>query len=117
MLMQVGHCPGVENYARWLRVIGQELSSRPFVRCLIEVDDRLFVVRTFRQAEQVPLRNCILNEPIRNRWASLLGKNAKKVSGDETIHYTVDDLEELDWTEGIKDIIKDLEQALAASQK
>jgi hypothetical protein len=54
------------------------------------------VVRTFRQAEQVPLRNSILNEPIRNRWASLLGKNAKKVSGDETIHYTVDDLEELD---------------------
>jgi hypothetical protein len=78
------------SYARWLRVIGQELSRLQFVCFEIEIEDNAFLIRRDASSKGKP------GQPARKNWSSLLGANRKETSEGDVICYTLDDLEELD---------------------
>jgi hypothetical protein len=90
------HSPVATNensYARWLRVIGQELSCLKFVCFEIEAEDSGFLIRRVNGKENGGKPG---QSSVRKALASLLGNSCKETASGEAVRYTLDDLEQLD---------------------
>lgn len=72
------------SYARWLRVIGQELSRLKFICFEIEVEDRVFMIRRANGNENHASSRAKLGESVRKSWFSLPGRNRKETAGGLT---------------------------------
>lgn len=92
------------KYGAWLRVIGQDLSSRSFVRFVIEVEEMVFVVRGLDAKGKMSARKGILRESVGKKSTDLPVNKSENVSGADTVRYTRDELDRLErkwwWAKG-----------------
>lgn len=87
---------GSTCYARWLRVLGQELSLLNLVCFEVECDEGVFMVRAIRADEDGASSKGQLGESVRKAWHSLSGKNPQEADDDPVLSYSVDDLKEFE---------------------